>query len=168
MYYATLTAAEAVRRELFGPAGRRRANGGRRLRLAAAFGIVALAVLVAGCSAGAALVESPVTEAEAVAMAENALLAFNADDYTAWSRDWSATMKAAIGEDAFHGFRDEFHAMLGDYQAIVDAEGGQGANSGTYRWTFDVDFEQGPYQLVLGFKEGSPLIEGVRFLESTT
>lgn len=127
-----------------------------------------LALLSVGCSADQTGVESPVTEQEAREMAENALTAFNEADYVSWSRDWSDAMKAAIGEDAFLAFRDQFHSELGDYVAITEVSGAQGSDPGTYRWTFDVEFENGPYTMWLGFKEGSKLIEGVSFEESGT
>jgi hypothetical protein len=104
-----------------------------------------------------------VTEAQALEMADSALQAFNDRDYAAWSRDWSETMKAAIDEEAFLSFRDEYHAELGNWTGISNAVGGPGAAAGSYRWTFDLDFENGPYRMWFGFKEGSPLIEGVSF-----
>ncbi|HSJ28436.1 MAG TPA: hypothetical protein VLB67_09505 [Acidimicrobiia bacterium] len=168
MTYTTFTASEAVRSARFGVRTVRSSLPEGWRHIAVIVGAVAAAVLIAGCSTTTREIESPVTDAQAMAMAENALVAFNADDYTAWSRDWSEAMRSAIGEEAFHGFRSEFHSVLGDYRSISAAVGGQGANAGTYRWTFDVEFENGPYQLVFGFKEGSPLIEGVRFLEPAT
>jgi hypothetical protein len=98
-------------------------------------------------------------------MAENALQAFNDRDYAAWSEDWSETMKAAIDEEGFLAFRDQFHADLGDWTGISNVKGGTGTAAGTYRWTYDLEFENGSYQMWFGFKEGSPLIEGVSFEE---
>jgi hypothetical protein len=43
----------------------------------------------------------------------------------------------------------------------------QGSDRGTYRWTYDIQFENGAYRTWFGFKEGSPLIEGVSFEEPT-
>ena len=43
----------------------------------------------------------------------------------------------------------------------------QGSDRGTYRWTYDIQFENGAYRMWLGFKEGSPLIECVSFEEPT-
>lgn len=124
---------------------------------------VLVALLFSGCSQEPAAIDSPVTEEEATEMAENALGAFNEGNYASWSRDWSDEMKAAIGEDAFLAFRDQAHAQLGNYVAITDVTGSEGGDPGTYRWTFDVEFEKGPYTMWLGFKEGSKLIEGVSF-----
>ena len=127
--------------------------------------ILIAALLLAACGSTSGPVGSPITEDQATEMAENALQAFNERDYTAWSRDWSETMKGAIGEDAFFAFRDQYHGQLGNWVAITNVNGGPGVDEGTYRWTFDLEFENGGYRMWLGFKEGSPLIEGVSFEE---
>lgn len=128
----------------------------------AALLLVAVITSVA-CGSAASDVTSPVTEEQALVMAENALEAFNTGDYDAWSSDWSDTMKGAIDEGAFVQFRDQFHAALGDYVSIAGATGAPGENPGFYRWTFDVVFEKADYRVWFGFADGSPLIEGVSF-----
>ena len=135
-----------------------------RLRPMAA--ILSAALLLVACGPASAPIGSPITEEQATEMAENALQAFNDRDYTAWSRDWSETMKSAIGEDAFFAFRDQYHGQLGNWIAITNVSGGPGADERTYRWTYDLDFENGEYRMWFGFKEGSPLIEGVSFEET--
>ncbi len=134
-------------------------------RLAVGLTIVVLLSTVGACGEGATPIDSPVTEEQVTEMADNALKAFNTGDYAAWSRDWSGTMKAAIDEDAFSAFRDQFHAALGEYRRITAVTGSEGSASGTYRWTFEVEFENAPYRMWFGFKEGSPQIEGVNFEE---
>lgn len=99
-------------------------------------------------------------------MAESALEGFNTADYALWSADWSPMMKQAIDERAFLSFRDQFHSQLGDYVAIAEVTGSQGADAGTFRWTFDVEFENGAYRMWFGFKQDSTLIEGVSFEEA--
>ena len=130
--------------------------------------VVSVALLVAACGSPSEPIESPITQDQATEMAENALQAFNDRDYTAWSRDWSETMKSAIDEDAFLAFRDQYHDQLGDWRAITEVSGAPGSDEGTYRWTFDLEFEGGGYRMWFGFKEGSPLIEGVSFEEIDT
>lgn len=160
MYYATQAAADAIRAELRRP---NQSTGRDNL-----VGLIALLVVVvlalAGCGTSEP-VTSPVTEDQAIEIADNALVGYNLADYEVWTRDWSQTMTAAIGPEAFVSFQEEYHAVLGDYVAITGAEGGQGADAGTYRWTFDVQFENAEIQMILGFKAGSPLIEGVRFAD---
>lgn len=127
--------------------------------------ILSMALLLVACGSASDPIESPITEEQATEMAENALEAFNDRDYTAWSRDWSESMKAAIDEDAFLAFRDQYHGQLGNWTAITNLSGGPGADEGTYRWTYDLEFENGVYRMWFGSKEGSPLIEGVSFEE---
>lgn len=138
----------------------------RRTRLALV--LLAVALFLTACASESETVESPITEDQATEMAENALQGFNDRDYAAWSRDWSDTMKAAIDEDAFYAFRDQYHGELGDWVSINDLSGGPGADAGTYRWTYDLEFENGDYQMWFGFKEGSALIEGVTFEEPSS
>lgn len=162
MYYATQAAADAIRAELRRPT--RRTSGDTLVGFVALLVIVAL--VLAGCGTSEP-VTSPVTEDQAIEIADNALVGYNLADYEVWTRDWSQTMTAAIGPDAFASFQEEYHAVLGDYLAIARAEGGAGADAGTYRWTFDVQFENAEIQMILGFKAGSPLVEGVRFADPT-
>lgn len=124
---------------------------------------LAIVVAVAACSTDNSGVVSPVSEDQAIAIADNALRGFNERDYAVWARDWSETMKSAIGEAAFLSFRDQYHAELGDYVAITDTTGTPGDNPGVYRWAFDVEFTNAPYRMVLAFKEGSGLVEGIHF-----
>lgn len=125
------------------------------------------AILLAACGGTSNPVGSPVSEEQAIEMADSALQALNAGDYAGWSRDWSETMKSAIDEQAFLAFREEARAQLGDYVAIESVTGAPGETSGFYRWTFQVQFEQADYGIWFGFREGSPLIEGVQFEEPT-
>lgn len=137
-------------------------------RLATGLSLVVLMGIIGACGDDPASIESPVTEEQVTEMADNALKAFNSGDYSAWSRDWSDAMKAAIDGDAFTAFRDQFHATLGDYQRIVSVTGSDGSAPGTYRWTFDIEFENAPYRMWFGFKKDSPQIEGVSFEEPST
>lgn len=127
--------------------------------------LVISGLIVTGCGGETTDADSPISEAEAIEMAENALMAFNTGDYAAWSRDWSDTMKSAIDEDAFQTFRSQYHGALGDYVEISKVTGGPGGDPGTYRWTYDVEFEQRAYTVWFGFKAGSKRIEGVSFEE---
>ncbi|HSM45264.1 MAG TPA: hypothetical protein VK969_09645 [Acidimicrobiia bacterium] len=125
--------------------------------------LVAASIVFGGCANDSADISSPVSEAEAVEMAQGALEGFNSRDYATWSQNWSASMKSAIGEDAFLTFRDQFHGQLGDFVAITGVRGAPGRDRGTFRWTYDLEFEEGSYQMWFGFKDGSSLIEGVSF-----
>lgn len=134
-------------------------------RLSSLAVLALIAGIASGCDGEATPVESPVSEEEAMAIAENALAAFNSGDYAAWSRDWSETMRTAIDEAAFQSFRDQYHEELGDFVSIRDATGAPGNDAGTYRWTYDVEFQNMDYTVWFGFKDGSKQVEGVSFEE---
>lgn len=121
--------------------------------------VIVTAGLVTACSTTTPV--SPVTEDEAREMAENMLAAYNDGDYAAWSRDWSQTMKDAIGEDAFVAFRDQMMGSAGTFESITSVESRPGTNPGVTRWEFVSEFENGPMQFMIAFEEGSDLIEGV-------
>lgn len=160
--YPTIQLATAILEARRARRARRASDNRNRSFLIAGLFVI---VTVTACAQSSAAVPSPVTEEQAVQMAESALEGFNAGDYVLWSADWSPTMKQAIDEDAFLAFRDQFHSQLGDYVEIAEVTGSPGADAGTFRWTFDVEFENGAYQMWFGFKQGSTLIEGVSFEE---
>lgn len=173
MIYTTIEAVQAVVAERHRQAEQaRRASSLKqstttRLRLRWIAALLSGAVLLAACGGTSNPVRSPVSEDQAIEMADNALQAFNAGDYAGWSQDWSETMRSAIDEQAFLAFREQAQAQLGDYVAIKSAAGAPGETAGFYRWTFQVQFEQADYGIWFGFKEGSSLIEGVQFEEPT-
>lgn len=168
MYYTSIAAAQAIIADRQREAERaRHASGVRPARrrpsprwLAA---LLSGAMLVAACGAPNTDVESPISEDQAIEMAEDALQALNDGDYAGWSE----TMKSAIDEQAFRALREQVQAQLGDYVAIKSAMGGPGESPGFFRWTFQVEFEQSDYGMWFGFKQGSPLIEGVQLEEPT-
>lgn len=165
MLYSTLQMtpviiAEARRAAATGPGKRIRTRG-------ITIAVVALAILVSACGGSSGPISSPVTEEQAVEMAESALEAFSTGNYATWSEHRSPATKGAIGEDDFFGFREQFQGALGDYVSISYVTGAEGKDRGTYRWTFDIEFEKGDYRMWFGFKEGSALIEGVSFEEAT-
>jgi hypothetical protein len=123
--------------------------------------IVTAAVLTAcGAPSSPGTGERTVDEPEARALAESAFDALNRGDYEAYSANWSADMKAAIGPDAFASFRSNVMADLGRYVSIEGIETAS-VQPGTYRYIFTVAFERGTAQLAFGFREGSDLIQGV-------
>jgi hypothetical protein len=101
-----------------------------------------------------------VTEAEAVEMADAALIGLNDGDYDAWSADWSDAMKSAIGEEAFLAFREQVLSANGAYRSITDVALSS-VEQGTYRYTFTVAFEHGEDEIAFAFADGGRLVEGV-------
>lgn len=127
-------------------------------------GFAAAILLLAACAGQPATSGqpiSPVTEQEARAMAENMLEAYNAADYTAWSRDWSPTMKLAIPEQAFLDFQAESMADTGRFEAIEGISSRPGQNPGVTRWETTARFQNGTWVLMIAFDDGSKSIEGV-------
>ena len=135
----------------------------RQLRLIV---LTALAVLAIGAysafstTSAAAPSDRAVDEAQATEIATNALNAFNAGDYAGWTRDWSGTMKSAIKESDFLGFRDQLMAAKGRFVAIESVDVASN-KPGTYRYTFTVAFEKGSARLGFSFAGDSPSVEGV-------
>ncbi len=109
-------------------------------------------------------VRSKLTEAQATAIAENALQALNAGDYAAYSRDWSAAMKAGIKESDFRSWRQQVLSTDGKYQRIEQVKLLPGKTSGYVRWQFVCRFEKAQVSYTLGFTQAGEQVEGV-FLE---
>lgn len=130
---------------------------------------IGLFAFVAACGTAAGSSDSntvsPITQTEAIEIAEQAMQGFNERDYAQWAGDWSEAMQAAIDEDAFLGFRDTYHGQLGDFVAVTSVTGAPGNDPGVYRWTFDLEFENGQYGMYLAFTEDSKKVEGIQFLE---
>jgi hypothetical protein len=132
-------------------------------RLTRIAGLALTVAAIAACSVSAAPTASvipSVDEARARQIAENALDALNRGDFTTYSRDWSPTMKAAIGEKNFQAFREQIVASLGRYVSI-ESVALSSTKPGTYRYTFTLRFERGTGKLAFGFVDGGTLVEGV-------
>lgn len=85
-------------------------------KFTALFVLLLIAVLAAACGSAPAddgKVTSVLSEAEATAIAENALNALNSGDYAAWSHDWDDSVKGAINEEAFPQYREQALAQTG-------------------------------------------------------
>jgi hypothetical protein len=129
------------------------------------FALMALAIVaILACSpTSAAPPTTPVvTEARATEIATNALTAFNDGDYAGWTRDWSATMKNAIGESDFLAFRDQVIGTKGRFVQIDGVALGS-SKPGTYRYTFTVAFEKGSANVAFAFVGDGTVVEGVHY-----
>ena len=135
----------------------------RLARLLVVAGLVVAGLSLAASSASPDPAGSPkpsVDETTATEMARHALEALDAGDYTAWSRDWSPTLRAAIDESAFLAFREQAVTQLGEYVSIEDTVL-TSVKPGTHRWAFTVRFEKATATLSFGFVDGRTAIEGV-------
>ena len=123
--------------------------------------LIGVLAACAGTAAPGASTGSPVTEAEARAMTENMLAAYNSGDYAAWSKDWSSTMKSAITEQAFREFQRASMLTTGSFKSIDSITSRPGEKPGVTRWESTVTFENGRYLFMIAFDSGSKQIEGV-------
>lgn len=128
------------------------------------FVLLIIAVLVAGCGgapANTGEVTSVLTEAEATAIAENALNALNAGDYAAWSRDWDDDLKGAIDEEAFLQFREQAFGQVGQFQSILSAEMAPSPRADSVRWVFTCQFEKAKIRFIMAFPQDGKLANTV-------
>ena len=127
--------------------------------------LAGLGLAASACGAAAPAAAGPVTstltEAQAREAGENAFQALNSGDYAAWSRDWSAAMKAAISEQDFLAWREQVVQSQGQYQAITALELQPGLDERYFRWVYTLQFEQGSGRITLSFLKEDNRIVGV-------
>ncbi len=128
------------------------------------FILLIIAVLVTACGgapASAGEVTSALTEAEAIAIAENALNALNTGDYAAWSRDWDDDLKGAINEEAFLQYREQALGQVGQFQSILSAEMAPSPRADSVRWVFTCQFEKAKIRFIMAFPKDGKLANTV-------
>lgn len=81
--------------------------------------LLILLVALSGCLAGKAVkgADQDAVLAYAEPMADNVLNAIEANDYAAFSQDFSDEMKTAIDETAFQDLREMLSGKVGSYQS---------------------------------------------------
>lgn len=135
-----------------------------KTKLTTSFVLLIVAVIASACGSAPAEtgeVTSVFTEAEAIAVAENALTALNSGDYAAWSRDWDDALKGAINEDAFLSYREQVLAQTGQYQSILSAEMTPSKNADSVRWVFTCQFENAQLRFIMAFPQDGRLANTV-------
>lgn len=135
-----------------------------KTKLTTLFVLLLVAVIASACGSAPAEtgdVTSVFTEAEAIAVAENALTALNSGDYAAWSRDWDDALKGAINKDAFLSYREQVLAETGQYQSILSAEMTPSKNAGSVRWVFTCQFENAQIRFIMAFPQDGKLANTV-------
>lgn len=128
------------------------------------FVLMLVALLVTACGSAPASdgeVTSALTEAEAVAIAENALNALNAGDYATWSRNWDNDLKGAINEEAFLQFREQALGQVGQFQSILSAEMAPSPRADSVRWVFTCQFEKAKVHFIMAFPKDGKLANTV-------
>jgi hypothetical protein len=130
------------------------------IRSFAHLGAVVLVIsAIAAC--GPAPLTSALDEPAARSLVEHALVGLDAGDYAAWSRDWSPSMKAAIGEDVFLAYRSQLMDDVGRYRGLEGLELVRGRNRDYVRWNAIAAFEGGRVRFGFGFHTGGTAVEGV-------
>jgi hypothetical protein len=109
----------------------------RQVKLAVLGALLAVALSACGNDAAndAPAVAEPVTAEQVQTIAENMLVAYNAGDYGAFSRDLSLPAKLIVDEETFAEFRYENLPVTGPYMAITSVQaypGRQDADHATY------------------------------------
>ena len=95
----------------------------RRTGTLLALGVL-LATTLAAC-AGERVEQAPpaaMTNRQVQAIAENMLVAYNLDDYQAFSRDLSLPARLIVDEDAFAEFRTENLPATGPFMAVTGVQ----------------------------------------------
>jgi hypothetical protein len=110
-------------------------------------------LMVTGCNGGTVgpTVSLKVTGDQAGQIARNALEAYNSGDYSAWSRDWSANMKGAIGEREFLAVRERLIDRYGRCASISNAMLEPSPRSGYVRWAFTAECQSGQLRFIFAF-----------------
>lgn len=135
-----------------------------KTKFTALFVLLIVAVLVAACGSAPTddgKLTSVLTEAEATAIAENALNALNSGDYAAWSRDWDDTLKSAINEETFLQYRDQALAQTGQFQSILSVEMTPSKRADSVRWVFTCQFENAKVRFIMAFPKDGKLANTV-------
>ena len=95
----------------------------RRTGALLALGVL-LAMTLAAC-AGERVEQAPpaaMTNHQVQAIAENMLVAYNLDDYQAFSRDLSLPAKLIVDENTFGEFRTENLPVTGAFMAVISVQ----------------------------------------------
>jgi hypothetical protein len=127
------------------------------------FVLLLVVVLASACGGSTPQGEavSVLSQEEATAIVENAMQGLADGDYTAWSRDWSDTMKSAIPEKAFLDYRSQVTAQYGQFVSIESVTVEPGKKQGYVRWAAVCNFENGRIKFNFSFENDGRLIEGV-------
>jgi hypothetical protein len=130
-----------------------------KTKLYSAIGLlIALSVLATGCAAPK---PAALTDEEVLAITENTLTALDANDYTAFIRDYSPDMLAAYSEDKFTQLRDLLQSASGKYVSTGKVSLSNNQGYAVYRIICKYDLEDVVVTIV--FKIDGKQIEGLFF-----
>lgn len=116
------------------------------------FILLIVAVLASACggSAPSGPATSALTEEQAIAMANNALVnGYNNDDRDAYVAEMDDSLKAAITQEGLSEFIKPFKEQYGNFVSIQSTELGHAKTAGYVRWIFTCKFEKGTLYFAL-------------------
>ena len=120
--------------------------------------LVALSILATGCAAPK---PAALTDEEVIAITENALTALDANDYTAFIRDYSPDMLAQYSENQFTQLRDLVQSTSGKHISIGKLSLSNNQGYAVYR--IICKYEQESVVVTVVFKVDGKQIEGLFF-----
>jgi hypothetical protein len=120
--------------------------------------LIALSILATGCAAPK---PAALTVDEVLVVTENVLTALDANDYAAFTRDYSPDMLAAYSEDKFTQVRDLLQSASGKY--ISTGKVSLSNNQGYAVYRIICKYEQEDVVVTIVFKVDGKQIEGLFF-----
>jgi O-glycosyl hydrolase len=120
--------------------------------------LVILTLLMTGCAAPK---PAALTDDEVLAIAQNALTALDANDYTAFTRDYSPDMQTAFSENQFTQLRDLLQSASGKY--VSTGKVGLSNNQGYAIYRIICKYELEDVVVTVTFKIDGKQIEGFFF-----
>ena len=120
--------------------------------------LIAISIVMAGCAAPKPAV---LTDDEVLVVTQNVLTALDANDYAAFTRDYSPDMLAAYSEDKFTQLRDLLQSASGKY--VSTGKVNLSNNQGYAVYRIICKYKQEDVVVTIVFKVDGKQIEGLFF-----
>ena len=120
--------------------------------------LIALSILATGCAAPK---PAALTDEEVLVVTQNILTALDANDYAAFTRDYSPDMLAAYSKDKFTQVRDLLQSASGKY--VSTGKVSLSNNKGYAVYRIICKYEQEDVVVTIVFKVDGKQIEGLFF-----
>ena len=120
--------------------------------------LIALSILATGCAAPK---PAALTDEEVLVVTQNILTALDANDYAAFTHDYSPNMLAAFSEDKFTQLRDTLQSASGKY--VSTGKVSLSNNQGYAVYRIICKYEQEDVVVTIVFKVVGKQVEGLFF-----
>jgi hypothetical protein len=120
--------------------------------------LIALSILATGCAAPK---PAALTDEEVTAVTQNVLTALDANDYAAFTRDYSPDMLAAYSEEQFTQLRDLLQSASGKF--VSTGKLSLSNNQGYAVYRIICIYEQEDVVVTIVFKVDGKQVEGLFF-----